>query len=124
MDHLTLQVGKIDLVGIDNTDGAHAGSSQVQGRRCTQAAGADNKDAGIQELLLPLDANLLQDNVARIALKLFIRKSHAIAPLKLKRNVDRLKMFQVPQVAAKEERHVLKYASDGLSGKMRRLGHF
>ncbi len=33
-------------------------------------------------------------------------------------------MFQVPQVAAKEERRVLKYASDGLSGKMRCLGHF
>ena len=124
MDHLTLQVGKIDLVGIDNADGAHTGSGQIQGRRCTQAAGANDKDAGIQELLLPLDANLLQDDVARIALKLFIRKSHAIAPLKLKRNGDRLKMFQVPQVAAKEERRVLKYASDGLSGKMRCLGHF
>ena len=29
---------------------------------------------------------------------------------------------QVPQVAVKEERRVLWYASDGLSGKMRCLG--
>ena len=33
-------------------------------------------------------------------------------------------MFQVPQVAAKEKRRVLKYASDGLRAKMRCLGHF
>ena len=30
--------------------------------------------------------------------------------------------YQVPQVAAKEERRVLLYASDGLSGEMRCLG--
>ena len=32
------------------------------------------------------------------------------------------RVVQVPQVAAKEERRVLWYASDGLSGKMRCLG--
>ncbi len=31
------------------------------------------------------------------------------------------RVVQVPQVAAKEERRVLWYASDGLSGKMRCL---
>ena len=102
MDHLTLQVGKIDLVSIDNTDGAHTGSSKVQGRRCTQATGANDKDAGIQELLLPLDANLLQDNVARIALKLFIRKSHAIAPLKLEEKRESAK--NLPGAAGCRER--------------------
>ena len=31
-------------------------------------------------------------------------------------------VFEVPQVAAKEERSVLRYASDGLSGEMGCLG--
>ena len=31
-------------------------------------------------------------------------------------------VFEVPQVAAKEERSVLWYASDGLSGEMGHLG--
>lgn len=32
------------------------------------------------------------------------------------------RLFQVPEVAAKEERRVLLYASDGLSGKIGCLG--
>ena len=39
------------------------------------------------------------------------------APVRL---IDRV--FEVPQVAAKEERSVLRYASDGLSGEMGCLG--
>lgn len=33
-------------------------------------------------------------------------------------------MFQVPQIGPKEERRVLKYASDGLRAKVRCLGDF
>lgn len=32
------------------------------------------------------------------------------------------RVFQVPQIAVKEERRVLWYASDGLNGKVRCLG--
>ena len=32
------------------------------------------------------------------------------------------RVFQVPEIAPKEERCVLRYASDGLKGKVRSLG--
>ena len=33
----------------------------------------------------------------------------------------RVRVFQVPEIAVKEERRVLEYASDGLNGKVGRL---
>src|SRR6185369_8551657 len=70
VDHLTLQIGKINIVRIGNTDCTHSGSCQVEGDRCAETAGADYQYATVKQLLLPFAANFFQNDMARVALYL------------------------------------------------------
>ena len=81
VDDLPLQVGQIHHIRIGNADGAHARSRQIHGCRSTQTACADDEDFCVQQLFLALDANFFQDDVAGVALQLFVGKCHFTVPL-------------------------------------------
>ena len=61
---LALQVGEIDLVGVDQRDAADAGAAEVQRHRRPQAAGTDHQRTRAQQALLALDADLVEQHVA------------------------------------------------------------
>ena len=67
MDHLALQVGKIDVISIRNTNGSHPGSRQIEGDRSAKTTCADDQHPAVKQLLLPFAANLFQNYVPRVA---------------------------------------------------------
>jgi hypothetical protein len=69
---LTLQIGEIDLVGVDDGQAADAGGSEVERRRAAEAAGTDYECRGVAQLLLPLDPDLGEEDMAAIAEKLVV----------------------------------------------------
>ena len=76
VDHLALQVGEGDHVGIDQADHADARRGQVERRRRAQAAGADDQHPRGLQLLLARPADLAQHQVAGVALDLFVGEIH------------------------------------------------
>ena len=70
MDDLALQVGDVDDVVVDDAERADAGGGEVERGRRAQAAGAEQQDLGVEQLPLALDADLGQQEVARVALAL------------------------------------------------------
>jgi len=84
MDHLPLQVGDIDNVGIGNADGAYAGGRQIEGDRRAETAGADDQHPAVKQLALPFAADFLENDMARIALDLFFVEHHLPPPMKYK----------------------------------------
>ena len=80
MDDLPLQIGQIHHIGIGNSDGPYTRGGQIHGRRGTQAAGSDDQDLCIQKFFLSLHAYFVQDQMAGIALNLFISQCHYAPP--------------------------------------------
>ena len=76
MDNLTLQIRKVHHVGVGNTDGSHTCCGKVHGYRCSETTCTNHENLRVQKLLLALRTNLFQDDVAGIALQLFVGKSH------------------------------------------------
>ena len=76
MDNLALQIGKVNDVCIGNADGANACGGEVHSDRSAEATCANDKHLGVQKLLLALCTHFLEDDVAGIAFKLFVSKSH------------------------------------------------
>jgi hypothetical protein len=72
MGDLPLQVRQIDRVAVDQRDAADAGAAQVQRRRRTQAAGADDERVRRAQTLLALDTDLVEQDVARLAQQLLV----------------------------------------------------
>ena len=70
VDHLALQVREVDDVVVDDPERADAGRGEVQRRRRAEPAGAEQQHLGVEQLLLALDADLRQQQVARVALAL------------------------------------------------------
>ena len=71
VDHLALEVRQVDLVVVDDPERADAGGRQVQRRRRAEAAGAQQQHLGVEQLLLALDADLGDQQVAGVAVALF-----------------------------------------------------
>ena len=67
MHDLALEVGVVDDVGVDDAEGADPGRCEVERRRRAEPAGADQEHAGVEQLLLPLFADLGNQDVARVA---------------------------------------------------------
>ena len=65
---LALQVVEAHGVVVDHADGADAGGCQIHRDGAAEPAGADQQDAGRLQLLLALAADLLQHEVALVAL--------------------------------------------------------
>jgi hypothetical protein len=64
---LPLQVGEVDPVVVDDRDPADAGTAEEQQRRRPEPAGADDERMRGEELALALDADLVKQQVARVA---------------------------------------------------------
>ena len=69
---LALQVGEVDRVVVDQRDAADAGRAEVQRHRRAQPAGADDQRMRGQQALLALDADLVEQDVARVAQQLVV----------------------------------------------------
>ena len=63
VDDLALEVGQVDDVEVDHADRANARGRQVEGRRRTETARADQERLRVQQLLLPLGADLGDEEV-------------------------------------------------------------
>ena len=84
VDDLALQVREVDDIEVDEADRADAGRCEVHRSRCTEAARADHEHLAAEQFLLPLAADLVEDDVARIAFNLFIRQRAHLAPPPMK----------------------------------------
>ena len=69
---LPLEIGEVDLVGIDQREAADAGRGEVERCRTAQPARADDQRVGGAQLLLSLDPDLRQQNVPAVAEKLLV----------------------------------------------------
>ena len=84
MNDLSLQVGKIYLIRIHNTDSSYSCCCQIKCCRGTKSTGTDDQNAGIQQLFLSLHSHFLENDMTGISLKLFVCKSHYLAPPPMK----------------------------------------
>ena len=66
---LALQVGELDDVVVDDADAADAGGGEVVQHRRAQPAGADDQHRAGAQLLLAALADLLEDELAVVALR-------------------------------------------------------
>ena len=74
MDDLTLQIGQLDQIVIDDAERADPGRRQIEQQRCPQPAGADHQHARRQQPRLARLADLVEDQVAGIAVELRVGK--------------------------------------------------
>ena len=69
---LALQVGQLHLVVVHQRQAADAGTAQVQGDRRAQSARADHQRVRGQQPLLAFDADVIEQDVARVAQELVV----------------------------------------------------
>ena len=69
---LALQVTEVDLVGIGDGEAAEAGGREVERRGTAEAARADQERVRGTQLLLPLDPDFREEDVAAVAEKLLV----------------------------------------------------
>jgi hypothetical protein len=63
---LSMKVGCVDAVEIDETDRADAGRGEIEGDRRSEAAGADDQNCGVPEFLLSFRTDLRKDDLPRV----------------------------------------------------------
>ena len=74
IEYLPLKIGAADDIIIDHAQSANASGRKILDRRTANSARADDQDMCVQQAKLPCPANLLEDDMAGIAVKLFIAK--------------------------------------------------
>jgi hypothetical protein len=74
IQYLALEIGAADDIIINHTQAADASSGEILDRRAANPASTNDQDMRVQQADLPCPANLLQDDMAGIAIKLFIAK--------------------------------------------------
>ena len=67
---LALEIVEGDDVVVDHPQRADSGGGEIVDGRRADAAGADHRDAGVEQLALALAANLLEHDVAGVAVEL------------------------------------------------------
>jgi len=72
VEDLPLQVGEIDLVRVGERQLADAACREVERRRATEAARADDERARGAQPLLALDPDLIEQDVAAVAEELLV----------------------------------------------------
>ena len=70
VDHLALEVRLVDHVVVDDAERPDSGRREVERRRRAEAARADQQHLRVEQLLLALEADLGDQQVARVALLL------------------------------------------------------
>ena len=83
MGNLALQISQIDRIVIDQRDVADASRTQVQRCGRAQAAGTNDQHMRGQDAFLPLNADFVEQDVARIAQKLLVVHGAACGLLRL-----------------------------------------
>ncbi len=78
---LALQVVERDAVVVDDADGADAGRGEIQDQRRAETAGAHDEHARAFQFLLALAADLLQHEMALVALDLRRRQARRVVVL-------------------------------------------
>ena len=81
VEDLALQVGEVDLVGIDEGEAPDAGGGEVKRRRAAQAARTDDQDLRRPQPLLPFDPDFREKDVAAVAEKLLVVQFFGVAGL-------------------------------------------
>ena len=79
MHDLALQIGQIDPVVVDDPERADPGGGEIEQQRRAEPAGADHQHARRQQLFLPLLADLVEDQMARIAPELLFAQFHRMS---------------------------------------------
>jgi hypothetical protein len=72
VEYLTLKVGAADDIIINHAQPAHASSGEILDRRAADPTGSDDQNMCVQQADLPCPANLLQNDMAGVAVKLFV----------------------------------------------------
>jgi hypothetical protein len=72
VEDLALQVGEVDLVAIGEGQAPYAGGREIERGGTTESAGADDEDPGRTKLLLPLDTDLVEEDVPAVAEELLV----------------------------------------------------
>ena len=72
VDDLALEVGEVDLVVVDDAERADAGRREVERGRRAEPAGAQQQHLRLEQLGLALEADLRDEDVARVALALLL----------------------------------------------------
>ena len=75
IEDLALQISEVDLVGVRDRQARNAGGGEIKRGRAAEAARADDQNPGRTKLLLPLDANLVEEDVSGIPEKLLVVNS-------------------------------------------------
>ncbi len=70
--NLSLQIGVIDDVKIDDAQPPHACRGQIKAQRRAESAGANHEHLGLGELELPLHAHFGHDQVPAVTLDLLL----------------------------------------------------
>jgi hypothetical protein len=66
IDNLSLEVGNIDLIGINKPDRTHAGGCQIKGCRGSKTTHADDQNTGCGQFLLTFRTDFCKYHLARI----------------------------------------------------------
>ncbi len=74
---LTMEIGTVDDIGINEPDLTHPGGGEVEDGRRTEPTGADTEDGGPFESLLTNFADLRQHGLAKVAGLFLGRERHA-----------------------------------------------
>ena len=80
VQHLSLEVGLVHHVHVDDADGAHPRGREVQRRRGAEPARAEQQDLGVEQLELALLAHLGHQQVALVAVALIGRQGAGPRP--------------------------------------------
>ncbi len=75
---LALEVGEIHVVAVADRQAADAGGSEIQRHRRAEPARADDEGVRGEQLLLPLDADLRQQDVAAVAQELVVVHARSV----------------------------------------------
>src|SRR6516164_11377669 len=76
MDDLALQIGQVDPIGIGDPDRPDTRRCEIEQHRRAETAGPDDEDARLEQAQLTLLADLVEDQVARVTLKLLLAQLH------------------------------------------------
>jgi len=72
VDDLALEIGEIDLVVVDQRDAADPGRGEIEQHRRTEPAGTDHQRMARADARLAVDAELFEQDVARIAQQVLV----------------------------------------------------
>ena len=74
VQHLSLQVGGVHPVVVDDADAPDPGGGQVERRRRAESSCTDEQHRGLPEALLPCLSDLGQEDVPAVAPQLVVRQ--------------------------------------------------